>query len=261
MPGPNFNELFGLIIETIIKNSNYSREMVLSRFERFKHFDFETFNDQYLYQVLAYIPFYAGMKAKTVTNKIETIKEYFPDYKTVSQYNESDINRMLADSKMIRHKEKIKAAISNAKRVKSLVERHGSFKDYLRSLNFNRSPEDLEIAADRLKNTFSYLGEATVHHFLTDIGAKTIKPDRVIMRVFTRLGLVANETCLDDARLVCNRFVEETGYSHRYVDIVIVKLGHIEDDLDIGLPQGICLEKEPGCGKCLVKPRCFYRQS
>ncbi len=47
-------EIFDLILETIIRNSNYSRETVLGRFERFKHFDFEIFDDKYLYQVLAY---------------------------------------------------------------------------------------------------------------------------------------------------------------------------------------------------------------
>lgn len=256
----NYNELFGLIIETIIRNSNYSREMVLSKFDRFKHFDFETFDDQYLYQVLAYIPFYAGMKARTVTNKIDTIKGYFPDYKTVTRYDDFFIKKILSDTHMIRHPAKIKAAIANAKTVEVIAKQYGSFKKYLRSLNFNRSPEDLEKAADNLKNTFSYLGEATVHHFLTDIGAKTIKPDRVIMRVFSRLRLVENESCLEEARQVCNRFVEETGYSHRYIDIVIVKLGHIEDDLDIGLLQGICLEKEPNCSKCLLVSHCYYKR-
>ena len=254
-----YKDIFDLTLETIIKNSNYSRETVLSRFERFKHFDFDAFDDNYLYQVLAYIPFYAGMKSKTVTSKIDTIKGYFPDYKTVARYDESDFNKILTDPKMIRHPVKIRSAISNAKIVEAITKRHGSFKSYLGSLNFNRSPEDLEKAATILRNTFSYMGEATVHHFLTDIGAKTIKPDRVIMRVLSRLQLVRNENCLDDARQVCNKFAEETGYSHRYVDIVMVKFGHIEDDMDIGLPKGICLENEPGCTKCLVLKYCFYK--
>jgi DNA-3-methyladenine glycosylase I len=253
-----YKNIFNAVLETIIKNSIYSRDKVLSRFEPFKHFDFELFDDRCLYQALAYIPFYAGLKSKTVTNKVGTIKAYFSDYEPVARYNESDVRRMLADPRMLRHPSKIKAAIANAKTVSELVKHYGSFKDYLRSLNFNRSQEDLEKAAMILKKTFSYLGDATVHHFLTDIGAKTIKPDRVIMRVLTQLKLVPDQNALETARLVCNSFVEATGYSHRYVDIVMVKLGHIEDDIDIGLPQGICLENGPRCGKCLVTKYCFY---
>ena len=254
-----YKEIFDLILETIIQNSTYPRETVLARFERFKHFDFESFDDHYLYQVLAYIPFYAGMKSKTVTNKIGTIKGYFSDYKAVARYTSSDINEIITDPKMIRHPAKIGAAIINAKKVESIVHLHGSFKAYLGSLHFNRSQEDLEKAATTLMQTFSYLGPATVHHFLTDIGAKTIKPDRVILRVFSRLKLIEDVSQIDKARRVSNLFVEATGYSHRYVDIVIVKLGHVEDDIDLGLPQGICLENGPRCNKCLVVRHCFYK--
>lgn len=256
----DYKKIFNLALDTIIQNSVYSREKVLSRFDRFKKFDFEAFDDQYLYQVLAYIPFYAGMKSKTVTSKIDTIKSYFPNYESVAAYNKPFINKIMSDSKMIKHEAKIRAAVTNARTVKELVNRHGSFKKYLTSLNFNRSTEDLERAATILRKTFAYMGEVTIHHFLTDIGAKTIKPDRVIMRVFTRLKLVENKNCIDTAQKVCNRFVEETGLSHRYIDIVLAKLGQIEDDLDIGLNQGICLETSPSCIKCLLRPNCYYKR-
>jgi DNA-3-methyladenine glycosylase I len=254
-----YKEIFDHILETIIQNSAYPRETVHGRFERFKHFDFESFDDYYLYQVLAYIPFYAGMKSKTVTNKIDAIKGYFSDYKAVARYTSSDINKIMTDPKMIRHPVKIGAAIINAKKVEDIVQRHGSFKAYLESLHFNRSQKDLENAATTLMQKFSYLGPATVHHFLMEIGAKTIKPDRVIMRVFSRLKLIGDVSQTDEARRVSNLFVEATGDSHRYVDIVIVKLGHVEDDLDLGLPQGICLENGPRCNQCLVIKHCFYK--
>jgi DNA-3-methyladenine glycosylase I len=198
------------------------------------------------------------MKAMTVARKIPAIKAYFPDYESVSRYDDAKIQQILGDPNMLRHPGKIRAGVANAQTVARLVKQSGSFKNYLRSLNFNRSQADLEKAAKTLINTFAYMGEATAHHFLTDIGAKTIKPDRVIMRILTRLRLVPHENALDEARLVCNRFVEATGYCHRYVDIVMVKLGHIEDDLDIGLPHGICLEHAPYCSCCLVRPYCYY---
>ena len=256
----NYKKMFDLALQTLIQNSIYPEDKVHSRFDKFKNFDFESFDEQYLYQSLAYIPFYAGMKAKTVSGKINIIKSYFTNYETVAAYDEPFINKIMSDPKMIKHEGKIRAAITNARTVKKLVNSHGSFKGYLTILHFNRSPEDLERAANILRKTFAYMGEVTIHHFLTDIGAKTIKPDRAIMRVLTRLKLVENINMIDEARNICNCIVEETGFSHRYIDIVLVNLGQVEDSIDIGLPHGICLENSPCCSKCLLRPICYYRR-
>lgn len=256
----NYKKMFDLALQTLIQNSIYPENKVYSQLERFKYFDFKSFDDQYLYQSLAYIPFYAGMKAKTVSGKIEIIKSYFSNYEAVAAYDELLINKIMSDPKMIKHEGKIRAGVENARTVKDLVKRHGSFKSYLRSLNFNRSPEDLDNAALIIRKTFSYMGKVTVHHFLTDIGAKTIKPDRAIMRVLSRLKLVENINSIDDARKVCNCIAEITGFSHRYIDIVLVNLGQVEDSIDIGLPQGICLETSPNCSKCLLRSICYYKR-
>ncbi|MDD3270164.1 MAG: hypothetical protein PHX14_12670, partial [Syntrophomonadaceae bacterium] len=82
----------------------------------------------------------------------------------------------------------------------------------------------------------------------------------VIMRVLTRLNLVEDELCFEAARNICNKIVEETGYSHRYVDIVIVKFGHRKDDMDTGIVNGICLEDIPKCIKCLLTEHCHFEE-
>ena len=237
----NYSEMFNLIRETIIKNSKYSKEIVLERFKRFEEFNFEEFDETYLFQVLSYVPFYSGFKAKTVTDRIETIKHYFSDYRRVADYDDDMIDKIMNDPKMIKNKAKINAVVYNAKKVVWLADKYGSFKNYLTQLKFNESERNLEKAAQGLQNTFKMLGEVTSHHFLTDIGAKTIKPDRVIMRILTRLNLVSGLQAFDEAREVCNSIVVETGFSHRYVDIVMVKMGHEDDDLDTGIGHGICL--------------------
>jgi DNA-3-methyladenine glycosylase I len=254
-----YREIFEGALETIITNARYPRETVLNRFERFNHFDFEKLDDKRLFQILAWIPFFANVKSTIVAAKNETIMACFPDYSTVARYRADDLERICDALSSIRHpRRKIEAVYANARMVERLVSQHGSFKAFLRSLNFNRSAQDLERAAKILSRLFKYLGPVTVHHFLTEIGANTIKPDLVIMREFTRLGLVKDETCIDEARRVCNHVAEETGLSHRYVDIVLVKLGHMGDDLDIGFPKGICLERNPQCNQCLLLNHCPF---
>lgn len=256
----NYKEIFDSILSTIINNSRYPKEVVLSRFKRFMKFNFDDFDEEYLYSVLAYVPFYAGMDSKIVTDKRGRILEYFNDYRIVANYNDEMVSIMLSDPNMIKHEGKIRANIYNAGRVVELSKKYGSFKNYLISLNFNKDANSLEIAAAKLQNEFKWLGDVTVHHFLTDIGANTIKPDRVIMRVLTRLNLIGGENNFEQARNVCNDFVLETGYSHRYIDIVMVKFGHRKDDMDTGIIDGICLEDNPKCNLCSVKKYCSYQK-
>jgi|GEM_PF-853020 len=253
-------DIFNAVRETLIRNSHYSREQVLNRLERWNHINFSDFDDRALYAVLAYIPFYSGMKAKTVTEKLPAIQKYFPDYDTVAAYDEGMIQRIMSDPEMVRNADKIRATISNARKAQELARCYGSFKDYLASFDFDDSERKLEQTAHTLQRTFAYLGPATVHHFLTDIGAKTIKPDRVIMRVLYRLGLVPNVQALDEARRICGAMAEETSFSHRYVDMVLVKFGHVVDDIDLGIGTGICLEANPQCQRCLVQTHCRYFQ-
>lgn len=53
------------------------------------------------------------------------------DIYTVSQYNESDIERLLQNSGIIRNQLKIKAAIYNAQRIREIQNEWGSFKSWL----------------------------------------------------------------------------------------------------------------------------------
>lgn len=48
-----------------------------------------------------------------------------------------------------------------------------------------------------LQERFEYLGEITVYHVLTDIGLPVLKPDRVVTRMFARLGITAVEDDLE----------------------------------------------------------------
>jgi len=193
---------FEEVLETIVNNSCYCREKVLKRFEPFNKVDFSKMSESDLFHVLAYIPFYAGMDSKVVTSKRNTITKYFDDYKKVMKYNQAMVEKMMKDPNMIGHQGKIQACIYNAKVVDSKVKEYGSFKRYLESLQFNKDEISMENAVAILMKEFKWLGEVTTHHFLTDIGAKTIKPDRVIMRVLNRMGYVKDRTSYKEARMI-----------------------------------------------------------
>jgi DNA-3-methyladenine glycosylase I len=196
------------------------------------------------------IIFYSGFKAEIVEKKEKIILGHFPDYKTVSNYSDADFEKIFSDSNMIKNDRKIKSCIKNAKVFDKIVIQYGSFQNYIDSFNAQSSFENLIFLKEELEYRFDYLGGVTVYHFLTDIGFNVLKPDRVILRIFKRLGLIENEKQLLKAIVLGQLFSKHTEIPIRYIDIILVKYGQQGESEKFGLKNGICLEKEPNCKVC-----------
>ena len=226
-----------------------------------------TLTDAQYYEILVMVVFYSGFKAATVTAKQAVIKRHFPDYATVAAYTDVDIARILADETMIRHEGKVRGCVANARRFAALVNRYTSFKAYLDSFapanTGNPAADSSSVSIDRLLplieslQLFAFLGNATVFHFMTDCGYRVLKPDRVLCRIFCRLGLISSEKKLVPAVLEGIKFANATGYPIRYIDIVLVAYGQVQS-MEFGIDQGICL-KIPRCGECRIANHCTYR--
>ncbi|MCK9320230.1 DNA-3-methyladenine glycosylase I, partial [Methanoculleus sp.] len=77
------------------------------------------------------IIFYSGFRASVVSRKIDIIHSYFSNYEIVKKYSSEDIEKICNDSKMIKNRLKIEACIKNAKRFEEIVNKYGSFKEYI----------------------------------------------------------------------------------------------------------------------------------
>ena len=109
-----------------------------------------------------------------------------------------------------------------------------------------------------MRRRFQYLGERTVNHFLTDLGLNVLKPDRVICRIFSRLGLINDKNNIAQAIEVGRKIAIATGHPIRYIDIILVKYGQMGKDKNFGLIDGVCLEKNTRCHICQIKQHCRY---
>jgi DNA-3-methyladenine glycosylase I len=109
-------------------------------------------------------------------------------------------------------------------------------------------------------NRFGYLSKITSLHFLTDIGMPVLKPDRVIRRIFHRLGLLEDaadsERTLMKAVAEGNVFAQATNHPIRYIDLVFVAYGQMKSETS--LAQAICLEDKPRCAMCAITESCHY---
>jgi len=251
------------IFDTIEKSlftegsKNLPLEQIQERLDVFKHIEGKSFSDADCYRILVDVIFYAGFRAATVNAKIDTIHKHFPDFETVAKYGEKEFNNILADKGMIRNRNKIKACIENAKLFQAIIQKHGSFQKYIDKFDGKESSEGFLLLTQELENNFVGLGKITAHHFLMSIGFPVLKPDKVICRIFERLGLIENREQILEAVLQGRKFVEATGHPIRYIDIVFVAYGQVKSS-EFGIERGICLEINPSCHLCGARNFCNY---
>jgi DNA-3-methyladenine glycosylase I len=256
-----YREVFQLVEESLIRYGSRRKapEQIRKSLDSYKLLAGRNITDDQYFATLLYVVFYSGFRAETVTARKDVINRWFPDWQTVSRYGESEIAAIMADRGMIRNRRKVAACVQNAKVMRQLIEEFGSFDAYIASFGPLASLENLLLLKEELEYTFGYLGGITVYHFLTDIGMPVLKPDRVICRIFKRLGLIEADKQLLKTVLQGRKFADATGLPIRYVDIVFVSYGQVQSE-DIGIDRGICL-KDPRCGFCGVQDFCSQRRT
>jgi DNA-3-methyladenine glycosylase I len=255
----SYKTIFEKIESTLIKTGSLNRpkDEIQTNLDKFKEFEGKVIENDEYFGILVFVIFYSGFKAATVNKKREVIKGYFSDYHKVAEYSDEDILKICNDQKMIKNEKKIRACWKNAKGFKEIVNKHETFQAYINSFNPIDSFENLMLLKEELEYRFDGLGPITTYHLLTDIGMPVLKPDRVICRIFKRLGLIESEKQFLKTIIHGRKFAEATGKPIRYMDIVFVAYGQVKS-MEFGITEGICLEKKPRCSSCGIRNYCNY---
>lgn len=145
-------------------------------------------DDQVLFAHLALDGFQAGLSWRTILNKRENFRKAFAgfDPRKVSNFDEADRKRLLADAGIVRNRQKIDATISNAQRVLEIQEELGSFDKYIWGFTGHRtlrgdpvgdyrelpttSPESEAMSADLKSRGFKFVGATICYAFMQAIG-------------------------------------------------------------------------------------------
>jgi hypothetical protein len=111
---------------------------------------------------LSHPVFTAGMSWRVVENKWDGIREAFDgfDPRTVAAYGPDDVERLMADPRVIRNRSKIEATIDNAQAILELDSEHGGFGRYL------KSHDGFEDTVADLKRQFRFIGDGGAYFFL-----------------------------------------------------------------------------------------------
>lgn len=141
-------------------------------------------DDQLLYQWLILESFHVGLSWQLVLSKKENFLKAFDqlNYEKVADYGEKEIERLVNDPGIIRHKAKIKAAITNAQAFLKVQDEFGSFDRYIWGFVdgkqvINMSDERLArsdlsdaVTKDMKKWGFKFIGSVTIYSYLQAIG-------------------------------------------------------------------------------------------
>ena len=90
-------------------------------------------DDRLLFEFLVLEGAQAGLSWLTILKKRENYRKafHFFDWEIIANYSQRDVNRLLADSGIVRNRRKIESAILNAQGVLNIQEEFGSLDSYL----------------------------------------------------------------------------------------------------------------------------------
>ena len=128
-----------------------------------------------------------GLNWLMMLKKRDTIRECFDgfDYEKIACYSGNDIQRIMNTEGMIRSERKIKAVIHNAMKFRELIQKYGTFDQYIWSFTDGKTyiykkhldgqPETRNelsdaVSKDLKRRGFKFLGSITVFSYLQSAG-------------------------------------------------------------------------------------------
>ena len=126
-------------------------------------------DDSAYFENLTHCIFQAGLNWKMITNKWPGFTEAFAgfDVDKVAGFGDEDVERLMADTGIVRNRRKIHATIANAREFRRIAEEHGSFKEWFTGLD---KSDNYAGAIKALQETFSHVGKTTANIFIYTVG-------------------------------------------------------------------------------------------
>jgi DNA-3-methyladenine glycosylase I len=138
-------------------------------------------DDRRLFEKLCLEGFQSGLSWRTILAKRENFRAAFQhfDFDKVARFGARDVQRLLKDDGIVRHRGKIEAVINNARRARALVKEEGSLAAYLwrfeptaagKPPSASTSAESIALSKDLKKRGWQFVGPTTVHAFMQAMG-------------------------------------------------------------------------------------------
>jgi DNA-3-methyladenine glycosylase I len=140
-------------------------------------------DDFKLFEKLCLEGFQSGLSWRTVLAKRDNFRRAFRDFdfNKVARFTQHDVERLVKDESIIRHRGKIEAVVNNAKRAQEAVKRDGSLAAFIwryePSTDQIAEPQTLStsdsaktLSKDLKKMGWKFVGPTTVYAFMQAMG-------------------------------------------------------------------------------------------
>lgn len=140
-------------------------------------------DDQRLFEKICLESFQCGLSWRTILAKRENFRSAFHhfDFNKIAKFTKRDVNRLLKDEGIVRHRGKIEATINNAKRMQELIKEEGSLAAFIwqyepdpkklgKPQSVSTSDESIALSKELKKRGWKFVGPTTVYAFFQAMG-------------------------------------------------------------------------------------------
>ena len=146
-------------------------------------------DDRRLFEKLCLEGFQSGLSWLTILRKREHFRRAFDgfDPARIARYDDSDVERLLGDAGIVRHRGKILATLNNARRYEELIAETGSLAAHLWTFEPGRdarparldyatlgtlatSPESVALSKDLRRRGWAFVGPTTAYAAMEAVG-------------------------------------------------------------------------------------------
>jgi DNA-3-methyladenine glycosylase I len=140
-------------------------------------------DDRRLFEKLCLESFQSGLSWRTILNKRENFRAAFChfDFNKMAEFTERDVERLLSNEGIIRHRGKIEAVINNARCAQQLVRQEGSLaaffwryepvaKNLAAPQTVSTSVESIALSKALKKMGWKFVGPTTAFAFMQAMG-------------------------------------------------------------------------------------------
>ncbi len=146
-------------------------------------------DDRRLFEKICLEGFQAGLSWLTILRKRENFRAAFAgfEFDRVSRFGEVDVERLVADAGIVRHRGKIESTINNARRALEMTKEFGSLAAYFWRFEpgpherpdrcdheslaaISKTPTSVALSRDLKKRGWTFVGPTTIYAFMQAMG-------------------------------------------------------------------------------------------
>ena len=143
-------------------------------------------DDRAIFEKICLEGFQSGLSWITILRKREAFRKAFKQFDPamVAKFGESDIKRLLTDASIVRHRGKIEATISNARKMLEMQKNKESLSELVWSFAPTRkrriptrladlkseTPESVALSKELRRRGFKFVGPTTMHAAMQSLG-------------------------------------------------------------------------------------------